>query len=787
MTRTIPSAAFKKPPDPRSTSARSANAGVLARSLRQPHYFMNRKLLGIPLLAGLFTPAFLASAQEKAAPAATRGPREGGLPRLPEAITSFGAAVSEGMIYVYGGHIGEAHDHSAANHSEHFVRLDLAKAERGGQWEPLPMRQKLQGLALVSWQGKLIRIGGVESRNQPGKETDMHSTAGVELYDPAAKSWNPLTPLPEPRSSFDAAVMGDLLYVVGGWTLSGDEKTGTWIDKNYVADLRQNPIKWEPLPSADFRHRALAVAATGKRVYAIGGLTEKGKPTSAVRIYDPTAKSWSEGPAFPATGTHAAFGISAYGVGDTIWASAADGKVFALDEGATEWRDCKHTLTSPRFFHRILPTQKGSLLFIAGASRAGHRSDVESVDLALLNARPLDLIPALEAPARGTKTSAGQPNWPGFRSDGTNHTTARDLPLHWSDTENLAWTATLDGYGQSSPLVFGGRAFVTSVEGPSKEKLHVAAFDVISGTKQWQKTFAPSQTWQTSDYVSKAAPTPAVDPERVYAFFETGDLIALNHKGDVAWQRSLVKDYGEFKGNHGVGTSLAQSAETLYLAIEHDGPSYLLALDKRDGSTRWKTDLPKRVAWSTPLLVDRGGESQLVLSSAGVVESYAAKDGHQLWSTSGIKGNNVPSPTLAGELVIVGSTDRGQNVALKLDGTVAWRAADATSSFSSPVVAADAVYFVNKAGVAFSHDRSTGAQRWSLRLPDSCWATPVVSGDRVFFFSKNGATTVLSEGPEGPRKLAESKLSVTGRVYGVAAIDGAWLIRTGDRLVCIRQ
>jgi outer membrane protein assembly factor BamB len=102
-------------------------------------------------------------------------------------------------------------------------------------------------------------------------------------------------------------------------------------------------------------------------------------------------------------------------------------------------------------------------------------------------------------------------------------------------------------------------------------------------------------------------------------------------------------------------------------------------------------------------------------------------------------------------------------------------------------VVGDAVYFVNKAGVAFCNDLTTGALRWSLRLPDSCWASPLASGENIYFFSKNGVTTVLRNSPEKPEKVAESKLTVTGRVYGVAAVDGALLVRTGDRLLCLAQ
>jgi outer membrane protein assembly factor BamB len=710
------------------------------------------------------------------------GPPDGRLPKLPAAITSFGAAVADGVLYVYGGHIGKAHAHTRENLADSFARLDLAHPR---EWETLPMRQKLQGLALVAWRGQLIRLGGVAARNAKGEPTDMHSTAEVERFDPATKTWTTLTPLPEPRSSFDAVVQGDKLYVIGGWRLSGGEETGVWAEQNYVADLTQEPLVWQPLPPATFRQRALAVAATSRYLYAIGGLTPAGEGTPAVQIFDLEKQTWSRGPDLPASGATKAFGAAAWGLGETVWASASDGRVFALEAGAGEWRDVQFTLATPRFFHRILPHPKGSLLFLGGAGKSGHLDTIENIEITTLNAPPAGALPA--SPQAKT-AAAGQANWPGFRGAGDNHTSARDLPVHWSDTENLRWSAALTGTGQSSPVVWGARVFVTSVVGENKEKVRVECFDLATGQGRWVQEFPASTTQSLSDYISKAAPTPCVDAERLYAFFETGDLRAFDHDGQPLWQRSLTREFGEFKGNHGVGASLAQSADAIFALIDHDGPSYLLALDKQTGATRWKLDREPHVSWSSPLVAER----EIVLSTAGSVEGIDVASGARRWFVTGLKMNTVPSPTLAGDLVLAGSSERGHTVAIRRGGIgdvtathVAWRAAEASCNFSSPLVHGQRAYVINKAGVLFALDLVTGGVRWSLRLPDSCWATPLAAGDLLYFFGKGGATTVLRDLPEGPQRVAESKLTITGRVYGLAAVDGALLLRTDDRLICL--
>ncbi|MCS7046072.1 MAG: PQQ-like beta-propeller repeat protein, partial [Gemmataceae bacterium] len=149
--------------------------------------------------------------------------------------------------------------------------------------------------------------------------------------------------------------------------------------------------------------------------------------------------------------------------------------------------------------------------------------------------------------------------WPSFRGGGSSVSTAKNLPLKWSPTENLAWVAPLPGYGQSSPVVWGNRAFVTAIDGSEKEKLFVVAVDMKSGQVAWQREFPASQKGKNNPIMSRAAPTPVVDKEAVYAFFESGDVIALTHTGVVKWQRFLTKDYGPFKNNHGLGSSPTQT------------------------------------------------------------------------------------------------------------------------------------------------------------------------------------------------------------------------------------
>ncbi len=381
--------------------------------------------------------------------------------------------------------------------------------------------------------------------------------------------------------------------------------------------------------------------------------------------------------------------------------------------------------------------------------------------------------------------------WPGFRGTGDSHTEASGLPLEWSDTKNIAWNVALPGYGQSSPVVWQNKIFLTAIQGANKEKLLVACFDLKSGRELWRKEHAATFTMKDSGTVSKAAPTPSVDDKRLYVFFESGDLLAFDHKGNQQWQRKLADEYGGYKTNHGLGSSLAMTDKAVTLLVVHSGPSYLLAVDKQTGKNLWKTDLKPGGGWSTPTVITTQNKQQILTSVSGGVTGYDAANGQQLWTVGGLKGNNIPSPSVdvAQNIVVAGSSDKGMNVAIKLGGTgdvsesnVLWRAQEATANFSSPLIHQGHVYFVNKVGVAFCLDLKTGDERWRQRLGSEVWASPLAAGDRIYFFTNEGKTFVMRAGAK-LEQLALNELSGIERVYGIAAIDSALLVRSGRALI----
>ena len=407
-------------------------------------------------------------------------------------------------------------------------------------------------------------------------------------------------------------------------------------------------------------------------------------------------------------------------------------------------------------------------------------------------------------------------DWPAFLGRGADPIDVTGFPQRWSATENVAWRAAITGYGQSTPVVFGDRVFVTSVSGENKENLHISCYALGDGGLVWSESFTASDTAKNDVYVSRAAPTPVVDAERLVAFFESGDLVSMSHDGKVNWQRSLSADYGKFQNRFCIGSSPCADADRVFLLIDHEGPSYLLAIDKKTGETLWKTERESRVAWSSPILDSIDGQPMVVCSSQGSVDGYDVQNGQKLWSYEDVGGNTVASAfaVASGRYLIGASPGQGgedaeiakrSNLLLEVtrsaDGWAAkpvWIAERVSCSFSSPIAYEGVAYWVNKQGVVHGVDLATGESLFDERLDESCWATALPVGDRIYFFGRKGDTTVLAAGKEF-RKIETLRTSEPlgepagpgnfggVNVYGVAVATDQLLIRTGSELTCVRR
>lgn len=284
-------------------------------------------------------------------------------PPLPKGTTSFGGAVVGSALYVYGGNYGSAHEYANEDQSGDLWRLDLAKST---SWEKIAEGPKLQGLAMVEHRGLLYRLGGFTATNKAGEKEDLRSQADFAKFDPQTSQWTELPKLPEPRSSHDAALIGDIVYIVGGWNMQGGGNGAHWHTTAWACDLSAAKLEWKPIASPDFTRRALSLVNWNGKLLCIGGMTEKGGPTTATAAFDPARKEWANGPALIGGGMEG-FGSSAFFVGGDVYATTMSGAIQRLKKDAAAW-EVLGQLQHPRFFHRVLPWQGGKLVVIGGSS-----------------------------------------------------------------------------------------------------------------------------------------------------------------------------------------------------------------------------------------------------------------------------------------------------------------------------------------------------------------------------------------------------------------------------------
>jgi N-acetylneuraminic acid mutarotase len=306
----------------------------------------------------------------------------GAPPPLPKAVTSFGAVMCDGFVYVYGGHMGKAHEYSTETVSGALWRMSLTKQEA---WEVLPENVPVQSPGIVAWRDKLILAGGMQPQNAPGAEQKLMSLDHAAMFDPKTKAWTKLPPLPEPRSSHALAVMGDELYAVGGWPLKvgtpkpppDAPKTKKWHDTMVVLDLTKPETGWKTLPQPWMR-RALAAVVFGGKLWCIGGMTEDNELSSAVDVYDPATQMWSSAPPVGEKDRAMGFGCAACVAGGSLYVSPEGGRIYRIGTDAKAWVECGK-LAKSRYFHQLIPLDDTHLMAIGGTSGGKPMDDVEIV------------------------------------------------------------------------------------------------------------------------------------------------------------------------------------------------------------------------------------------------------------------------------------------------------------------------------------------------------------------------------------------------------------------------
>ncbi len=399
-------------------------------------------------------------------------------------------------------------------------------------------------------------------------------------------------------------------------------------------------------------------------------------------------------------------------------------------------------------------------------------------------------------------------SWPQWRGPlATGAAPLASPPLEWSETDNVRWKTALPGHGHSTPIVWGDRLFVTAAVpvgdplGPDQAPGHAQApgahdnlpvtrrheFVVIAvarddGRILWRRSVRQALPHEMGhETASLASASPVTDGERVFAFFGSYGLYALDLDGKPIWETA----FGEMrtKHAHGEGASPALHGDALIVNWDHEGDSFLTALDKKTGKQRWRVARAEPTSWATPIVVEHGGRELVVVSGTNRVRAYDLASGRVVWECGGLSANIVASPVAADGMVFAGSSyDTRALLAIRLEGArgditgsdrVAWSLARGTPYVPSPLLYRGSLYFLSHyQGVLSRLDASTGAGRpGAFRLPmlGNVYASPVAAAGRVYVTDRDGRTLVLSD-EDDPRILAINDLE--GTFSASAALAG---------------
>jgi len=380
------------------------------------------------------------------------------------------------------------------------------------------------------------------------------------------------------------------------------------------------------------------------------------------------------------------------------------------------------------------------------------------------------------------------PSWRGPRGDGTSDET--NLPVAWSDSQHVAWKTPLPGKGHASPIVWNDHVFVVSCDEDKQERI-LLAFDRTNGKQLWQRVVLRSPLEDKHQLNSFASSTPATDGELVYVTFLDRSQMVVAAYDFSGKQRWLVRP-GGFSSKHGYCSCPVLFEDKVIVNGDHDGDAYLLALERSTGKTLWKVDRENKTrSYSTPLVREIDGRTQMVLSGSKCVASYDPHDGSRHWIIDGPTEQFVASVVFNGKLFfLTAGFPEYHLLAVRPDGSgnvtdthIAWRTTKGAGYVPSPIVVGDYFLVVTDGGVASCFEAATGERHWMERIGTHYSSSLVEAGGLVYFTSDEGHTKVVRPGPK-LEIVAENKLGEY--CYSSPAIShGQILFRGEQHLIAI--
>lgn len=404
--------------------------------------------------------------------------------------------------------------------------------------------------------------------------------------------------------------------------------------------------------------------------------------------------------------------------------------------------------------------------------------------------------------------SAG--NWAHWRGpDGNGSSPDAKPPVEWSATKNVKWKVPIPGRGSGSPVVWEDQVFVVSAVGTdggrgfdgerlSKLAFKLFCFDRGTGKLRWERTATEATPHQgTHSTNGFASASPCTNGTHVYAHFGSRGLYCYTMDGELVWKRD---DLGKMqtRSGFGEGSSPTLAGNKIIVPWDHEGPSALYCLDRLTGKTLWRTERDEPTNWSTPLIVEHGGVTQVVMNGQNYARGYDLESGKELWRCAGQTTRPVASAVTIDDLVIVGSGFRGSFIgAFRLDGRgdlegtkdVAWTWDRNTPDISSPLISGKRLYFhKGKSSLLSCVDPFTGKAHYAAeRIPglSSLYASPIAAGGHVYITGRSGTTVVIKDGEK--LEIVASNSVGEGVDATPAPVDDELFIRGEEHLFCIEE
>ncbi len=389
-------------------------------------------------------------------------------------------------------------------------------------------------------------------------------------------------------------------------------------------------------------------------------------------------------------------------------------------------------------------------------------------------------------------SNADWPRWRGPHADGVADDSK--LPIHWSQSDNLRWSVKLPGWGTSSPVIYGGRVYVTTQsEENGKKTLWLMCFNFADGKEVWRRNFGFGVDQHTHKKSNLAVNTPAVTEDAIYVAYGNADIARYSHDGKLLWTRRYLADFGDPKMAWGYAVSpLVVDDAVVFSWDHHTGPCYLIGLDKATGNTLWQKDRPIGTAHATPLFVEHDGQKDILVPGKNKLTAYDAKTHALLWQygegSGPYNGEIISSPVYADGVVYLQLWRQSAIQAVRLTAggkppVPLWISQKPGPVEPSLLYYRGLLYAWMDNGILVCLDARSGAERYRERLGASCNSSPIACDGRIYVSDNDGKTFVVRAGNTF-ELLATNDLGA--RITASPAVSGdQMIIRTDSHLYCI--